>query len=142
MLRCVSLVEWYYCTTGNRIQMPPNSLFVFLFFTLSPNKLFHGDALSPNNLKHCFWLFCFQANHIISIVHHPTSKHLSQTSRIRSMYLLKAHHITHMRFFFWLFCFQVNHIISILIIQQANTFTNKKGLPKLTKTDTDLRKVG
>ena len=45
LLRCVSLVEWCYCTTGNRIQMPLNSLVVFLFFILSPNKLFHGDTL-------------------------------------------------------------------------------------------------
>ena len=31
--------------------MPLNSLVVFLFFTVSPKKLFHGDTLSPNNLK-------------------------------------------------------------------------------------------
>ena len=46
---------WYYCTTGNRIQMPLNSLVIFLFFTLSPSKLFHGDTLFPNNLKHIFY---------------------------------------------------------------------------------------
>ena len=38
-------VKWYYCTTGNRIQIPLNSLVVFLFFTLSLNKLFHPQAL-------------------------------------------------------------------------------------------------
>ena len=31
--------------------MPLNSLVIFLFITLSPNNLFHGDTLSPNNLK-------------------------------------------------------------------------------------------
>ena len=47
----VSLVEWYYCITGNRIQMLLNSLVIFLFITLSPNNFFHRDTLSPNNLK-------------------------------------------------------------------------------------------
>jgi len=36
--------------------MPLNSLVVFLFFTLSPNKLFHGDTLSPNILKLLFFI--------------------------------------------------------------------------------------
>jgi len=36
--------------------MPLKFLVVFLFFTLSPNKLFHGDTLSPNILKLLFFI--------------------------------------------------------------------------------------
>jgi len=73
LLHCVSLVEWYYCTTGNRVQMPLKSLVVFLFFTLSPNKLFHGDTLSPNILK----LFKMQILSVIGMEMDSSVSHLT-----------------------------------------------------------------